>query len=55
MIDIAISSDRNVRRKEYESLEKYQGLKGKLEMWKVKAKIIPLVIGSHGTVAPKLE
>lgn len=43
--DIAIPSDSDVR-KEYEMLEKYQGLENELEkMWKVKAKIIPVMNG----------
>lgn len=40
VIDIAISSDRSVRKKEYKKLEKYQELKEKLKkMWKIKAKV----------------
>ena len=44
--DTAVPSDSNIKNKEYEKLEKYQGLKKELErMWKVKAKVIPVVIG----------
>ena len=40
----------------YEKLEKYQGLKEKLERtWKVKAKVVPVVKGALGAVTPKLE
>ena len=39
VIDVAVPSDSNIRKKEYEKLEKYQGLKEELErMWKVKPK-----------------
>ena len=38
-----------------ENLEKYQGLKEELERtWKVKAKLVPVVIGALGAVTPKL-
>ena len=51
-----IPSDSNIKKKEYEKLEKYQGLKGELERtWKVKAKVVPVVIGARGAVTPKLE
>lgn len=44
--DIAIPSERNIRTKEYEKLEKYQGLKQELRrMWKMKSRVILLIIG----------
>lgn len=43
------------KRTEYELLKKYQALKEELEMWKVKAKAIPEIIGALGTPIPKLE
>ena len=56
MIDVALPSDSNIRKKEYEKLEKYQGIKEELERtWKVKAKVVPVVIGALGAVTPKLE
>ena len=56
MIDIAVPSDSNIKKKEYEKLEKYQGLKEELERtWKVKVKVVPVVIGALGAVTPKLE
>ena len=56
MTDIAVPSDSNMKKKEYEKLEKYQGLKEELERtWKVKAKVVPVVIGTLGAVTPKLE
>ena len=55
VIDIAVPSDSNIK-KEYEKLEKYQGLKEEVErMWKVKAKVVPVVIGALEAVTPKLE
>ena len=54
VIDVAVPSDSSIR-KEYEKLEKYQGLEEELErMWKVKAKVVPVVVGTLGAVAPKL-
>ena len=39
VVDVAIPSDSNIRKKEHEKLEKYQGLREELEkMWGVKAK-----------------
>lgn len=56
VVDIAIPSDGNIRKKEHEKLEKYQGLKEELEKaWRVKAVVVPVVIGALGAVTPKLE
>lgn len=50
VIDIAIPNMRNIR-KEYEKLEKYQGLKKELEkMWKLKIKVGPVRIETLGIV-----
>ena len=47
VIDIAVPSDSNIKKKEYEKLDKYQGLEEKLERtWKVKDKVVPVVIGA---------
>lgn len=47
--------DINIKKKKFEKLEKYQGLKEDLvRMWKVKAKVVPVVIGAFGAVTPKL-
>lgn len=35
VINITVSSGRNVRKKECEKLEKYEGLNEELEMWEV--------------------
>ena len=53
--DIAVTRDSNIKKKEYEKL-KYQGLKEEPERtWQVKAKVVPVMIGALGAVAPKLE
>ncbi|KAM6449746.1 uncharacterized protein PHA67_017094 [Liasis olivaceus] len=53
VIDVAVPSDSNIRKKEYEKLEKYQGLKEELErMWKVKGKVVPVMVGALGAVTP---
>ncbi|KAM8939415.1 dual adapter for phosphotyrosine and 3-phosphotyrosine and 3-phosphoinositide [Pelodytes ibericus] len=46
---------RNSRKKEHKKLEKYYGLKEELEkMWKVKGKVVPVVLGALGAVPPKI-
>ena len=56
VVDVAIPSDYNIRKKEHEKLEKYQGLREELEKtWKVKTTVVPVVIGALGAVTPKLE
>ncbi|XP_068190807.1 uncharacterized protein [Antennarius striatus] len=56
VIDVAIPADANIRKKEHEKIEKYQGLKEQLEqMWKVKVNVVPVVVGALGAVTPKLE
>uniref|UniRef100_A0A087XGF1 Reverse transcriptase zinc-binding domain-containing protein n=2 Tax=Poecilia formosa TaxID=48698 RepID=A0A087XGF1_POEFO len=56
VVDVAIPSDHNIRKKEHEKLEKYQGLREELEKaWKVKTTVVPVVIGALGAVTPKLE
>ncbi|XP_054913489.1 uncharacterized protein LOC129377515 [Poeciliopsis prolifica] len=56
VVDVAIPSDCNIRKKEHEKLEKYQGLREELERaWKVKTTVVPVVIGALGAVTPKLE
>ena len=55
VVDVAIPSDSNIRKKEHQKLEKYQGLREELEkMWGVKAKVVPVVIGALVAVTPKL-
>lgn len=42
MSDVTIPSDRRIKKKEHEKLEKYQGLREELE--KVKATVVPMVL-----------
>jgi len=52
LIDVAISGDRNVIKKEYEKIPKYKELTTEIErMWNVKTKVIPVIIGATGTVS----
>lgn len=58
VIDVAILNDGNIRKIEQEKLEKYQGLREKLEnTWQVKASVVTgalLTMTSHsGEVAQK--
>ncbi|KAK7877660.1 hypothetical protein WMY93_031672 [Mugilogobius chulae] len=51
VVDVSIPSDGNIRRKEHEKLEKYQGLREELEKaWKVKATVVPVVIVQKSAV-----
>ncbi|KAF7655094.1 hypothetical protein LDENG_00060930, partial [Lucifuga dentata] len=55
VIDVAVPADSNIRKKEHQKIQKYQGLKEELErMWKVKSKVVPVVTGALGAVIPKL-
>jgi len=52
LIDVAISGDRNVTKKEAEKILKYKGLIIEIRrMWKVRAKVIPVIIGATGTIS----
>ena len=51
MVDVAIPSDGNIRKKEHEKLWKYQGLE---RMWGVKASLVPVVIRALEAVTLKL-
>ena len=47
IIDFAVSGDSRIEEKEKDKIEKYQDLRRELQkIWKVKVKIIPLVVGS---------
>jgi len=51
LIDVAISGDRNVIKKEAEKILKYKDLTiGIQRMWNVKTKAIPVIIGATGTI-----
>jgi hypothetical protein len=51
LLDVAISGDRNVIKKEAEKILKYKNLRIEIErMWKVKTRVIPVIIGATGTI-----
>jgi hypothetical protein len=52
LIDVAISGDRNVIKKEAEKILKYKDLTIEIQrMWNVKTKVIPVIIGANGTIS----
>jgi hypothetical protein len=52
LIDVAISGDRNVIKKEAEKIIKYKDHTTEIQrMWNVKTKVIPVIIGATGTIS----
>jgi len=52
LIDVAISGDRNVIKKEADKILKYKYLTIEVQrMWNVKTKVIPVIIGENGTIS----
>jgi len=52
IIDVAISGDRNVIKKEAQKILKYKDLTIEIRrMWNVKTKVIPVIIGTTGTIS----
>jgi len=52
LIDVAISGDRNVIKREVEKILIYKNLTiGTQRMWNVKTKVIPVIIGATGTIS----
>ena len=52
LIDVAISGDRNVIKKEAEKLLKYKDLTTEIQRtWKVKTRVTPVIIGATGTIS----
>ena len=52
LIDVAISGDRNVFKKEAEKILKHKDFTTEIHrMWNVKTKAIPVIIGATGTVS----
>jgi hypothetical protein len=52
LIDVAISGDGNVIEKEAEKILKYKDLTIEIQrMWKVKAKVIPIITWATGTLS----
>jgi hypothetical protein len=51
LIDVAISGDRSVIKKEAEKILKYEDLTIEIQhMWNVKTRMIPVIIGATGTI-----
>jgi hypothetical protein len=51
LIDVAISGDRNVIKKEAEKILYYKDLIIEIQlMWNVKTKVIPVIIGATGAI-----
>jgi hypothetical protein len=51
LIDVAISGDRNVIKKEAEKILKHKNLTMEIQcMWNVKTRAIPVIIGATGTI-----
>ena len=56
IIHVAVPGDVRIAEKEMEIIEKYDELKREVErLWKVKAKVIPIVLGALGTVTRNLS
>jgi len=52
LIDVTISGDRNVIKKEAEKILKYKDLTTEIQrMWNRKTKVIPVIIGATGTIS----
>ena len=55
VIDVAVPGDRRVVEKEVEKIDKYQDLAREIrKLWKLKTKVIPVVIGALGTIPKRL-
>jgi len=52
LIDVAISGNRNVIKKEAEKILKYKDLPTEIQrMWNVKTKVMPVITGATGTIS----
>jgi hypothetical protein len=52
LIDVAILGERNVIKKEAEKILKYKDLTIEIQhMWKVKTRVMPVIIGATGTIS----
>jgi len=52
LIDVAISGDRNVIKKEAEKILKYKDLTIEIQrLWNVKTEVIPVIIGATGNIS----
>ena len=56
MMDVAVLSDLNISLKEFQKLSKYKDLEIDVtKMWKLKTKIIPVVIGALGMIKKGIQ
>ena len=56
MLDVAVPADKNISLKEFQKLSKYKDLEIEVtKMWKLKAKTIPVVIGTLGMIKKGLQ
>jgi hypothetical protein len=52
LIDVSISGDRNVIKKEAEKILKYKDLTTEIQrMWNAKTRVIPVIIGATGNIS----
>ena len=52
LIDVVISGDRNVIKKEAEKILKYKELTIEIQrMWKVRKRVIPVIMAATGTIS----
>ena len=56
MMDMAVPSDQSISLKEFQKLSKYKDLEIEvIKMWKLKKKIIPVVIGALGMIKKGIQ
>ena len=56
LIDVAISGDRNVIKKDAEKILKHEDLTIEIQrMWNVKTKVIPVIISATGTISKSIR
>ena len=56
LIDVAIAGDRNMIKNEAGKILKYKDLQIEIQrMWKVKTRVIPVIIGVTGTISKSLK
>ena len=54
IIDVAVPGDARAEQKEKEKIDKYQDLAKELrKLWKVKTRVVPIVIGALRTIPIK--
>ena len=56
LIDAAVPGDRNVIKREAEKVLKYKDLVIEIQnLWNVKTKVIPVILGATGTISKSLR